>query len=625
VDAVRHPRRRIGRHLRSGVRRDGRGAHRLAVAALIAAAIGGADPDGAAGAQIVAYPGPGWGFASPATQITFSGAQPSTLGAVRVRGSRSGPHAGSLRAIPGRSVTVFTPRRGFRSGERVTVRTDAAVRGADGPAFSFTVARFAHPRFLHADLGGLRGLPRLPPRPRLGLGDCRPRRRRFVTLPDLRPDAFCVNRRPARRAAPGYVLLTQRSHPERRPIEQHGVMIVSSRGHLLWYAARPDVARDIKTVTYRGERMLAFYQSAGGSSYYVLLDDHYREVIRIRAGNGYRTNTHELQISRRGTAWVSAYQSVRLRSGRVVTDNVLQEIDPASSAVLFEWHALDHVPPSASYQPRPARRFSWDYFHANSIDPPRGSEAIVVSARNTSAVYGIDPATGAVRWTLGGKRDDFRFVRRHPGEQFCAQHDARRLPGGHIMLFDNGGPALGTMRDCPAHRARVQELALRFGPRRARVARTIPSARSSPDGAGLWVWAMGSAQRLRGGNVLVDWGTTGRVTEVDRRGHVVFGLRLRSYSYRAARSEWHGHPPGRPLIQARRQGRRTVRVWASWNGATEVRRWQVLAGSSPVGRPHRFRGLETSMRVATTARRVAVSALDGRGRTIGQSRVEPVH
>ena len=502
--------------------------------------------------------------------------------------------------------------------------TGTAVRGARGRTFAFTVARFAHPRFLHADLSGLRRLRQFPPQPRLGLGDCRPRRRRFVTLPRLRPEAFCISRRPAGRAAPGYILVTPRSHPERRASEQHGVMMVSSRGHLIWYAARPDVARDAKTVIYRGRRMLAFYQGAGGSSYYVLLDDAYREVMQIRAGNGYRTNTHEMQISGRGTAWISAYQPVRLRSGRVVTDNVIQEIDLPSSDVLFEWHSLDHVPPSASYQPRPPRRYSWDYFHANSIDPPTGRGAIIVSARNTSAVYGIDPATGALRWTLGGKRDDFRLVRRHPEQQFCAQHDARRLPGGRIMLFDNGGPALGTMRDCPVHRARVQEFELRYGPRRARVARTIRSARSSPDGAGLFVWAMGSAQALRRGHVLVDWGTTGRVTEVDRRGHVVCGLRLRSYSYRAARSEWHGHPLGRPLIQARRQGR-TVRVWASWNGATEVRRWQVLAGASPVGPPHRFRGLETSMRVATTARRVAVRALDGRGRTIGQSRAESVH
>ena len=113
---------------------------------------------------------------------------------------------------------------------------------------------------------------------------------------------------------------------------------------------------------------------------------------------------------------------------RLVTDFVIQELDLPSMDVLFEWHALDHVPPAATYQRRPPAPYSWDYFHGNSIEPPGADGTILVSARNTSAVYGIDRATGALLWTLGGKLDDFGLVRRHPGRQFCAQHDARRRP-----------------------------------------------------------------------------------------------------------------------------------------------------------------------------------------------------
>ena len=124
--------------------------------------------------------------------------------------------------------------------------------------------------------------------------------------------------------------------------------------------------------------------------------------------------------------------------------------------------------------------------------------------------------------------------------------------------------------------------------------------------------------------MLIDWGTTGRITEVAPGGAVVFGLRLQRYSYRAVRSQWRGLPTGRPVAAAR-----DGRVWASWNGATEVRRWRVLAGRSPsrlrpAGAPRRFTGLETSMSAPAAARYVAVEALGARGAVLGRSTPERV-
>ena len=68
-------------------------------------------------------------------------------------------------------------------------------------------------------------------------------------------------------------------------------------------------------------------------------------------------------------------------------------------------------------------------------------------------------------------------------------------------------------------------------------------------------------------------------------------------------------------------------MWASWNGATEVRRWRILAGDSPstlepVDRTFRFVPLETTMQVATTAGYLAVEALDSAGAVMGRSRAE---
>jgi hypothetical protein len=40
---------------------------------------------------------------------------------------------------------------------------------------------------------------------------------------------------------------------------------------------------------------------------------------------------------------------VHLRVGKSTVDAVVQEIDIKTGLVLFEWHALDHIPLSASY------------------------------------------------------------------------------------------------------------------------------------------------------------------------------------------------------------------------------------------------------------------------------------
>jgi hypothetical protein len=64
-------------------------------------------------------------------------------------------------------------------------------------------------------------------------------------------------------------------------------------------------------------------------------------------------------------------------------------------------------------------------------------------------------------------------------------------------------------------------------------------------------------------------------------------------------------------------------VWASWNGATQVRRWAVLAGpdSSHLRRiklaPRT--GFETSIDVETKADRLAVQALGADGRVLATS------
>jgi hypothetical protein len=111
---------------------------------------------------------------------------------------------------------------------------------------------------------------------------------------------------------------------------------------------------------------------------------------------------------------------------------------------------------------------------------------------------------------------------------------------------------------------------------------------------------------------------------------VVFDAHLaKGYdSYRAYRMRWTGLPQSRPAVAARRSGSRRVAVWASWNGATEVTRWEVLAGDdeaslTPVGSQPR-RGFETAISTPDRGSLVVVRALGADGRVLGTSRATRV-
>ncbi len=303
----------------------------------------------------------------------------------------------------------------------------------------------------------------------------------------------------------------------------------------------------------------------------LLLNSHYRQVARVTAQNGYEVDGHEFQV-RGNAAWLGAYNPiVDPVSGQDVYEYVVQKIDIRTGEVLFEWHSLPQIRTSYSYV-RQGGRAVWDYFHGNAIDPlPHGG--FLLSGRNTSAVYRIS-RTGRVLWTMGGKHDTFHMATRHRAWQFCFQHDVRSVGTDLLTVFDNGGRG----PDCPAHQARVEEFA--YDPSTGEVSRTTKysSYTASSDGHGYRVSALGSARYLQNGDLMVSWGTSGRITEFTPRHRVDFDLTLAKKTYRADRWRWVGDPHGRPAVAASRAGKH-VKVWASWNGSTRVATWQVLAGA----------------------------------------------
>ena len=146
-----------------------------------------------------------------------------------------------------------------------------------------------------------------------------------------------------------------------------------------------------------------------GQGEYVILDHSYREITRVRAGNGYEGDHHEFLITPEDTALITIYNKVpRDLSGAggpvdgYVLDGIVQEIDIETGEVLFEWHSLDHIGLEESYYE------PFDYFHINSIDVYRRGSPYDLGPQDMRRVQG-EPQDGRGRLASRRQKSDFEM------------------------------------------------------------------------------------------------------------------------------------------------------------------------------------------------------------------------
>jgi hypothetical protein len=433
----------------------------------------------------------------------------------------------------------------------------------------------------------------------------------FVTEPSLQVPTLAVTARTS--PSPGLLFVTTLTGPGQR-----GPMIVDDRGRLVWFRRTSKVAINFRRQIYRGRPVLTWWEGditkiGTGAGEGVIVGATYEEIARVRAGNGYQADVHELLLTPQGTALITIYdqKTVDLSaiggpSAHPTLDSIVQEVDVASGKVLFEWHSLDHVPITDSYSPVLT---PFDYFHVNSVDVDLDGN-LLISARNTWGVYKLDRRTGAVIWTLGGRSSDFQLG---PGALFMYQHDARAHTDGTLTLFDDG---TGTS----VHQSRALRLALDHAGKQAVLVQEFPHP--TP----ITSIAMGNAQFLSNGNVVVGWGTEPYVTEFGPLGDVRLDATFPggAWNYRAFRNVWTGRPAHPPSIAVRRSGGRAT-VYASFNGSTETAHWTVLGGPARRGleplRTVAAQGFETPIPLRNAPAHLAVTALDAKKRPLGTSRV----
>jgi hypothetical protein len=434
----------------------------------------------------------------------------------------------------------------------------------------------------------------------------------FRTSPDLSPPAVDVTTE-AHDTAPGYVFAAP---------NKGGPMIFDNSGQVVWY--RPaQRAMDFKVQSYRGNPVLTWAEHAsGGEQGYVIFDDSYREIKRVQAGNGYRGDHHEFLITPEDTALITIYDSVPGdlspiggREDGVVRQGIVQELDIETGEVLFEWQSLDHVGLDETYvEPSEKSQQDFDYFHLNSIDIDDDGN-LLISARLTYAVYKIDRKSGEVIWRLGGKKSDFEMGE---GAWFTYQHDARRQPDGTITIFDNGDTVFKHGNGRP--KAIEESRGIVLDVDEEKMTASLVREYTHPDKQ--FAHASGNMQVLPNGNVFIGWGRSLAVSESAGDGRLLFSASFppKHGTYRAFRFPWNGYPNDRPAAVAKRASDERVKVYASWNGATEVATWEVLAGPGrdrlkPVGSVPRH-GFETAIDVRTTEPSIEVRAKDRSGKVL---------
>lgn len=265
---------------------------------------------------------------------------------------------------------------------------------------------------------------------------------------------------------------------------------------------------------------------------------------------------------------------------------------------------------------------AWDYFHINSVDKDSDGNYLI-SARDACSVHKINGTDGSIIWRLAGNKSSFELG---DGVDFCFQHHARWLSqeGDEevLSLYDNS--AHGTEHDdgSEVHTAPTSSgkiIRVNTGTWKA----DLVQAFFPPDD--LRSKSQGSTQILPGGNALVNWGSSGAVTEFLPNGTPIFHAYMDSgdlgvgvQNYRAFRFPWTGYPTEEPAILSLENNEGTS-IFVSWNGDTETAAWRFYEVSDKYGSKEllgetKRTGFETSLHVPSRRiSRVTAEAIDRSG------------
>ena len=546
------------------------------------------------------FPVPGTLTASAKTQISFRGGPVASIGTVTVTGSKSGAHTGTLKPHSDGLGASFVPDKAFTGGEKVTVATADQIVGAANGDFSITIGEST----------GRKNRP--VESPKVGNGTVQG----YKTRRDLAPPSLTVTtNKPG--TAPGLVFLAPKGGRG-----QDGPMIINNGGKLVWFKPmQGKLAADFRVQTYDGKPVLTWWEGVlyGGDGDGVgeILDQSYNPVAQVHAGNGYSFDIHEFTITPQNTALVIAYErdkrDLRPWGGRKdarIVDNIVQEIDLKTGLVLFEWHSFGNVSPADSYTPVPKDKgFEWEYFHANAVDARHGRQLPRLRPQRVDDLQ-----------DQPGDRQDHVAAGRQALRLQARQGRAVRLPAQHPPPGGRHADAVRQLRGAAARRrcrARSRSVWTRR-PRRRRSSTPSRTRTSCCPRARATTSACPTATSSSAG---ARSATSPSSVRPARCSSTATSPRATTTTAPSGTSGPAPRPPRRRPSPAPTASNITATV--SWNGATSVARWELLAGAdanslAPVGSAGKA-GFETTVTAKSTAAFIAMRAYDAAGTVLGTS------
>lgn len=348
------------------------------------------------------------------------------------------------------------------------------------------------------------------------------------------------------------------------------LLILDNKGEPVFYRRLPTVpnAMDFKL---QPNGLLTYYDRR--QMVHVALNDQYEVARTYMAGNGYTADLHDLQLLDNGHLLFLIYDvqtvdmSARVEGGYAdaqVTACIIQEVDEQGN-VVFEWHGLDHIDILDSSVEFTTRQIN--YMNCNSVQEDEDGN-LLLSSRNLQEITKIDRQTGDIIWRMGGKKNEFSFLN---GGEFFLQHDARRLPNGHMTIYDNG------IFHVPPHSRGLEVLVDEVN----KTVIVVREFRTDPDAV---AGAMGNLQRLPNGNTVIGWGRSSQpvFSEYDNKGMRIleFSAVQNVGSYRVFRFPWRGFPNWPPAVIGDAVDRQ-VELFFSWNGSTETAGYMIFAAQKP--------------------------------------------
>ena len=434
----------------------------------------------------------------------------------------------------------------------------------------------------------------------------------YLTLPGISP--LQVNTTTYGRTAPGYIFLATDGAVAGslgggpRIVTEDGEDIFIGRGHAFAFGAQ----------TYQGKPVLAWwngtvYAEPRGRGYgsIVIADTSYTTIANVTlpghfvledVGVSYDTNIdiHEVYITPRDTVIVTANNVTNADLSSVggsktgwVVEAQFYEIDIKTNKVLYSWKSLDHqdqIPFTASQVPLgidgsdgSTQEKAWGYFHINAASS--FGDGYLISSRFLCSFIAIE-RSGDVAWRVSGVDGaDFHL----PSDAtFSYQHQVRAVSSNSrhvtITMHDNANSERSLPKPTVASSGLVLKLDLK--------AKTVTKvARYSNPKNPLYAIAQGSYQSLPNGNAFIGHGLVPEIEEFSKDGEILattqfgpvqngmgtpFGAEL---TYRASKSEWAACPAQPPKVATEVNGKK-LQVAVSWNGATDVKSWEIYAGSS---------------------------------------------